>query len=241
MSDHLNQVIEYEVEYIDTGRGDVLPETALTPLAEQVDENISSRLARFEHGEYRVFHAREALLAAFLRALRQAGGLIALLSSRVDLRPHQAYVAGVVLQDPRRRYILADEVGLGKTIEAGIVIHDLLRQNPRARILILCPGSLSAQWLSELYSRFGGYVFKMLDLAEAPPRAADLRLAICSTTKASGEMAELLGQVLVGHGRSRRGSPPPRLANSLQDSVEPRGENLIPLALERCAGSKSRR
>jgi ATP-dependent helicase HepA len=194
-SQNLNQVVLYEVEFVDSGRSDVLPETVLTPLAEQVVTNPAARLAIGQHQEYGVFRAREQLLAAHSKMLRQAGGLSALLSSRVDLRPHQAYVGGVVLQDPRRRYILADEVGLGKTIEAGIVIHDLLRQNPKAHVLILCPGSLATQWLSELYSKFGGYIFKMLDLATAPPRASELRLAIASTAKAATDLGEVLGQV----------------------------------------------
>ncbi len=78
--------------------------------------------------------------------------------------PHQAFVAGVVLMDIHKRYILADEVGLGKTIEAGIVIHDLLSQKPDARVLIVCPGSLVQQWLSEIYSKFGGQIFRLIDI-----------------------------------------------------------------------------
>lgn len=195
VSDSLNEPVLYEVQYVDGGRLDVVPETLLTPLAEHVETDPVVRLARAGHDDYAAFRERERLLTSYSRMLRQAGGLSALLSSRVDLRPHQAYVAGVVLQDPRRRYILADEVGLGKTIEAGIVIHDLLRQDRNARVLILCPGALAAQWLSELYSKFGGYIFKMLDLAETLPRASDLRLAICSTTLAAGEAAGVLAAV----------------------------------------------
>jgi ATP-dependent helicase HepA len=78
--------------------------------------------------------------------------------------PHQAYVAGVVLLDRQQRYILADEVGLGKTIEAGIVIHDLLLRKPDARILVLCPGSLLQQWLCEIYAKFCGRVFRLPEL-----------------------------------------------------------------------------
>ena len=66
--------------------------------------------------------------------------------------------------DESRRYLLADEVGLGKTIEAGIVIHDLLISKPDAKILILCPGALTQQWLCELYSKFSGQVFRMLEM-----------------------------------------------------------------------------
>jgi ATP-dependent helicase HepA len=113
---------------------------------------------------YGTFQKREALVDAWRSSVRGALGLRALLSSRIDLRPHQAYVAGAVLMDRVPRYLLADEVGLGKTIEAGIVIHDILERKPAAKILILCPGTLTQQWLCELYSKFSGKVFQLLEL-----------------------------------------------------------------------------
>lgn len=179
-------VWEYQVQYEGTGKAGVASEKDLNPLEESVAESVLDFLAQGKLGSAALFAAREDLVREYARTLRQAGDLKALLSSRVDLRAHQAFVAGVVLQDPRRRYILADEVGLGKTIEAGVVIHDLLQQKPGARILILCPGSLGAQWLSELYSKFGGHIFKMLDLAKTAPQASDVRLAILSMARAAG-------------------------------------------------------
>lgn len=68
--------------------------------------------------------------------------------------------------DRVQRYLLADEVGLGKTIEAGIVIHDLLERKHSAKILILCPSTLTQQWLCELYAKFSGRVFSILDLRD---------------------------------------------------------------------------
>ena len=104
-----------------------------------------------------------------------------MLAARVDLHPHQAFVAGTVLDDRRRRYILADEVGLGKTIEAGVVIHDLVTGNPSARVLIICPGTLTQQWLCEIYSKFGGQIFTLLDLhAETSIRWDAIRHVIVS-------------------------------------------------------------
>ncbi|WP_437312212.1 SNF2-related protein [Sorangium sp. So ce388] len=93
-------------------------------------------------------------------------------------------MAGVTLLDLRRRFIFADEVGLGKTIEAGIVAHDLLMQNPNARILVVCPGALTYQWLSELYTKFGGYLFQVLDMhAETSLDFDKVRRAIVSTSR----------------------------------------------------------
>ncbi len=96
--------------------------------------------------------------------------------------------------DRSRRYLLADEVGLGKTIEAGIVIHDLLTQKPKARILVLCPGALTQQWLCELYAKFGGHVFSMLDLyAGRQLKWQNVRKAIVSTTHAAYDIPSELG------------------------------------------------
>jgi ATP-dependent helicase HepA len=105
-------------------------------------------------------------------------------------------VAGVVTGDWRRRYILADEVGLGKTIEAGIVIHDLLLQKPDARVLVICPGELAQQWLCEIYSKFGGHIFTLLDLHPVGSvRAGVLRKAIVSTALAGFRLPDVLASV----------------------------------------------
>lgn len=182
----------YEVVYED-GTTTVVSETDLVPLPEQRSADPLLRLAGLEVQEYALFRSREELATAYTRLLRNGAGLRALLASRVDLRPHQAFVAGTVILDRDRRYILADEVGLGKTIEAGIVIHDLLAQKPDARILVICPGALTQQWLSELYSKFGGQLFTLLDL-HSPLfiRWPELRKVIVSTTLAGYQLAKQL-------------------------------------------------
>src|SRR6266849_5011440 len=78
----------------------------------------------------------------------------ALCEARVDLNPHQVEAAAFALDSlARGGCVLADEVGLGKTIEAGIVIAQLLAEGSR-RILIVCPASLRAQWHLELEDKF---------------------------------------------------------------------------------------
>jgi ATP-dependent helicase HepA len=73
------------------------------------------------------------------------------------------------------------------------VIHNLLMQKPAARILVVCPGELTQQWLCELYSKFGGSVFKLLDLhAPSKIRLSMLDRAIVSTTLATFRLAETL-------------------------------------------------
>ncbi|MDO6749375.1 SNF2-related protein, partial [Gilvimarinus sp. 1_MG-2023] len=64
------------------------------------------------------------------------------------------YIAQQVTQDSIPRVLLADEVGLGKTIEAGLILHRLLLQQRIQRVLILVPDHLLHQWLVEMIRRF---------------------------------------------------------------------------------------
>ncbi len=71
----------------------------------------------------------------------------AILSSVIDLEGHQVEVVRRVLQDPVQRYLLADEVGLGKTIEAGLLIRQcVLDCGKDAEIVIVVPDALVDQW-----------------------------------------------------------------------------------------------
>ncbi len=71
--------------------------------------------------------------------------------------PHQLYVLKRALSDSRIRYVLADEVGLGKTIEAGLIIRELKARGLIKRILIVCPKGLVSQWNLELKEKFDEY------------------------------------------------------------------------------------
>lgn len=80
-------------------------------------------------------------------------GMYGLWSAGVDLYAHQIGAARRVLTDPVRRYLLADEVGLGKTIEAGMVIRQILLDE-EGEILVAAPAGLIDQWNAELTSKF---------------------------------------------------------------------------------------
>lgn len=78
-----------------------------------------------------------------------------LLSSSVELEPHQLAVVKRVLQDKQKKYLLCDEVGLGKTIEAGFLIREhILERRKDSCVFIFTPDSLTKQWHQELTERF---------------------------------------------------------------------------------------
>lgn len=74
--------------------------------------------------------------------------------SVVQPLPHQVHVLDRVVSGNRFGHVLADDVGLGKTIEAGLVITSLLRREPPQRVLIVCPAGLALQWQDELEDHF---------------------------------------------------------------------------------------
>src|ERR1035441_1013602 len=79
---------------------------------------------------------------------------MSLFDAAVDLNPHQIEAALFALKSPLSKgVILADEVGLGKTIEAGIVLCQLWAERKR-RLLVICPASLRKQWALELGEKF---------------------------------------------------------------------------------------
>jgi len=85
---------------------------------------------------------------------QQRSHLRGLLGPRVDLIPHQFYIAEEVGNRHAPRILLADEVGLGKTIEAGLIIHQQLITGRAKRVLIALPENLQHQWLVEMLRRF---------------------------------------------------------------------------------------
>lgn len=80
--------------------------------------------------------------------------LLAVDVANVDRMPHQAAAARHVLSRLRGRAILADEVGLGKTIEAGLAVKELTLRGLAKRVLVLCPAPLREQWREEMNQKF---------------------------------------------------------------------------------------
>ncbi|VAW51746.1 RNA polymerase associated protein RapA [hydrothermal vent metagenome] len=88
--------------------------------------------------------------------------LYGLTGSRTSLIPHQLYIAHEVANRYAPRVLLADEVGLGKTIEAGLILHHQILTERAQRILIVVPETLMHQWLVEMLRRFNLH-FKIFD------------------------------------------------------------------------------
>ncbi len=83
-----------------------------------------------------------------------SAGVLSSLSSGVIPLPHQLHVLQRALETRNIRYILADEVGLGKTIEAGMIIKELKARGLITRILVVCPTGLVSQWSVEMQEKF---------------------------------------------------------------------------------------
>ena len=81
--------------------------------------------------------------------------LLAPIQSRVVALPHQLYALNRAMSKERIRYLLADEVGLGKTIEAGLILRELKLRGLARRILVVSPKGLVRQWQAEMRLHFG--------------------------------------------------------------------------------------
>jgi ATP-dependent helicase HepA len=125
------------------------------------EENLADTMS-FSKPEERLFggklddHADFDLRGEALRrrAEIRASPIQGLAGARMDLIPHQLFIADEVTRRPQPRVLLADEVGLGKTIEACLILHRLILTGRADRVLILVPEPLIHQWFVELLRRF---------------------------------------------------------------------------------------
>jgi len=108
-------------------------------------------------------------LAVFLNAVRwgasvSADGraLQAPFRSGIDIEDYQLDPLVRAIQMPRANLLIADDVGLDKTIEAGLVVQELIMRQRARRILIVCPSSLQIQWKDQMRDKFG-LAFRIVD------------------------------------------------------------------------------
>ncbi len=134
----------------DNGEEDVIPESEIT-------DNISlarpaDRLLNAQIDKQSWYDLRQMAQAHQQRLL--SSELYGLTGCRTALLPHQLYIAHSVGKRYAPRVLLADEVGLGKTIEACLILHQQLLTNRAQRAIIIVPESLTHQWMVELLRRF---------------------------------------------------------------------------------------
>ena len=146
----------------------LVPEAEQSPRAKQSrDRSLLERLAAGDIDDTEDFLTRLDIL--HLLATREASGLGSFLGGRVRLFPHQLHVAERATARMPVRWLLADEVGLGKTIEAALIMNRLLHTQKIERCLVIVPEALTVQWLGELWRKYH-QVFTLLD----PPRLTDV-------------------------------------------------------------------
>lgn len=134
----------------DVGRDQLVPETELAG-----DIQLNQPYMRLLTGQLdksKWFYFRRQLDDALARTWNSR--LNGLLGIRANLIPHQLYVAWAACEREQVRVLLADEVGLGKTLEAGMILTRLLKLERISRALIVVPDALQVQWLVELIRRF---------------------------------------------------------------------------------------
>ena len=145
----MNSLLFYLVKNAQ-GEEIIVNEKELSPIisfSQAKDRLFSSQIDRSEHFalRYQTLLHQQAQFQSPLRGLR---------GNRAGLIPHQLHIAQEVGNRVNPRVLLADEVGLGKTIEAGMILQNQLFAEKVQRVLIIVPETLQHQWLVEMLRRF---------------------------------------------------------------------------------------
>jgi ATP-dependent helicase HepA len=143
----------YKIRPSETMQEVPVPETSLVvrwarPLADPLSA-ISAGMTESP----RSYEARAPFVDEMTRQRRYSKGFSGVISAPVALYHHQLDTIARVMADPVMRYLLADEVGLGKSIEAGLIVRQVLVDEPDARVVVSTPSTLVDQWSDELRSR----------------------------------------------------------------------------------------
>jgi ERCC4-related helicase len=135
-------------------------ETTLVRFANRIEECLTADLTLLRsvadaYIEGQVGPASQVVLRLLGEAIHSVNDVWGVFSpSRIDLYPHQLWVCKKITEKWPVRWVVADDVGLGKTIEAGLVLWRLFQLGLIHRLLILCPASLVPQWQERLFSMF---------------------------------------------------------------------------------------
>jgi ATP-dependent helicase HepA len=157
----------------------VLPEHGIFVRWRRPVADATPFLASLAAESRRFFDGRSRFVHAYLTRATAYQQLTALSSASVELHPHQVEAARRVLADATQRYLLADEVGLGKTIEAAMIVRQHLLDGSPGDVLVVVPSALTTQWSRELARKFGlGEQFaERVQIASFDDIASELRPA----------------------------------------------------------------
>ncbi|RLB78481.1 MAG: helicase [Deltaproteobacteria bacterium] len=139
---------EYQLDVVFEKDGkrflETFPQGNLTPVADIFQ--------RYQNGESD--HPTDFFLKqlAYQIPLENSGGELS--NSKTDLLPHQILLTHQIISSRRRKFLIADEVGLGKTIEVGMIVKELLSRGEAKRILVICPAGLTVNWQNEMKDCF---------------------------------------------------------------------------------------
>lgn len=167
-------------------------ENKILPLSDL--ERIEQPLERALSGKWEEPWRFELKMLAARFLTGNKGGQLS--NARTEILPHQIFTAHRVVSSARRRFLLADEVGLGKTIEAGMIWQSLYQRGQAHRTLIITPAGLTTQWQEEMQDKFG-QLFEVFgrDFWAINPRIWELKtfaVASIDTLKRSEHKSVLL-------------------------------------------------
>lgn len=155
-----------------------VPSSALRPLSADLQPEIEAWRIAYVAAAAKVAEVLEGSTSA-----TEGHVLLAPMESNVIPLPHQIHALSRAISGDRVRYLLADEVGLGKTIEAGLVMRELKLRGLVRRILVVSPKGIATQWVAEMQTHFneqfqlvlGDDIGTLQRLAPNLDRSADLR------------------------------------------------------------------
>jgi SNF2 family DNA or RNA helicase len=177
-------------------RIDNVVEEDLEPL-EDATESLESITARGSWGRLQAF--RTALTIERITNTNQST-IYALRAQRILFEAFQYKPLLKILESPDRRLLIADEVGLGKTVEAGLILTELEARRPLERVLVVCPSRLREKWRDEMSRKFGqdfdiatrGDLEEYLTRLVRNPTRSRLRTVVSMQTLRNAEFRERL-------------------------------------------------
>ena len=138
----------YQIAF--NGQFTMCPEQQLVPQVNVTDEYERCKLGLFGTNEQFVLTN-----TTFKISNQSTNSIATMMASKTDFKPYQYIPLLKFLYSGNKRLLVADEVGLGKTIEAGHIMLELKARNQLKNVLIICPLSLQAKWQTELKDKFG--------------------------------------------------------------------------------------